>query len=192
MIITPEIEELKNLVEQKYGKLLGTSNDFATFSQHLMVVKHLSVSPSTLKRLWGYVNDEHEPRHSTLDMLAQYLGYESFRAFTLWLKTSSKYNSSFFNASMLLSKDVGVSQIVEIGWRPNRIVRLRYLGDSLYEVLTSENSKFCPGDRFITGCFIKEQPLYLPFLERGGQRTPPFVAGRNGGLTVIHVETEKQ
>lgn len=51
----------------------------------------------------------------------------------------------------------------------------------------SQNSKFVPGDSFVTGCFIKEQPLYLPYIERPDGRTAPFVAGRNGGLTIINV-----
>ena len=29
---TPEIEELKSLVEQKYGKILATTTDFEEFS----------------------------------------------------------------------------------------------------------------------------------------------------------------
>lgn len=79
---------------------------------------------------------------------------------------------------------------VEIGWSPNRIVRLEYQGDSRYAVLMSHNSKMLPGDSFVTGCFIAKQPLYLPFLERGGERTPPFVAGRNGGLSIVRVVKE--
>lgn len=74
-----------------------------------------------------------------------------------------------------------------IGWSPNRLVRLRYVGESRYEVVLSQNSKLVPGDSFVTGCFIKEQPLYLPYIERPDGRTAPFVAGRNGGLTIINV-----
>lgn len=33
----------------------------------------------------------------------------------------------------------------------------------------------------------EEQPLYLPYIERPDGRTAPFVAGRNGGLTIINV-----
>ena len=73
------------------------------------------------------------------------------------------------------------------GWSPNRILRLRYLGESTYEILASENSKLEAGDHFVTGCFIKEQPLYLPYIERNGERTASFVAGRNGGLTLISI-----
>lgn len=70
---TPEIEELKLLIEQKYGKTLGTTTDFEEFSVHLSHDTGQNVSASTLKRLWGYVNDSHKPRMFTLDILAQYL-----------------------------------------------------------------------------------------------------------------------
>ena len=107
--------------------------------------------------------------------------------FTHWLKTSTKYNSSFFKANQLVSSDLREGSLVSIGWSPNRLLLLRYLGDSTYEIEKSENSKLLPGDRFVTGCFIKEQPLFLPYIERGGKRTASFVAGRNGGLTVISI-----
>lgn len=51
----------------------------------------------------------------------------------------------------------------------------------------SDNSKLQPGDRFVAGCFIKSYPLYLPYIERNGEHTASFVAGRNGGLTVINI-----
>ena len=70
---------------------------------------------------------------------------------------------------------------------PNRTLRLNYLGESEYEVTRSENSKIQAGDRFMAGCFIKNSPLYLPYIERNGARTAPFVAGRNGGLTIINI-----
>ena len=66
------------------------------------------------------------------------------------------------------------------------------MGESRYEVESSQNSKLMPGDSFVTGCFIKEQPLYLPYIERPEGRTAPFVAGRNGGLTIINVISNKK
>ena len=123
----------------------------------------------------------------TLDVLSQYIGHKNYMEFTHWLKTSTKYNSSFFKANQLVSSDLREGSLVSIGWSPNRLLLLRYLGDSTYEIEKSENSKLLPGDRFVTGCFIKEQPLFLPYIERGGERTASFVAGRNGGLTVISI-----
>lgn len=184
---TPEIEELKSLVEQKYGKILGTTTDFEEFSLYLEKKTGKRVSASTLKRLYGYVNDDHKPRIVTLDILAQYIGHKNYMEFMQWLKTSTKYNSSFFKANQLVSSDLQEGEEIVIGWSPNRILQLRYLGNSTYEIEAAENSKLQVGDKFVTGCFIKEQPLYLPYIERDGERTPSFVAGRNGGLTLIRM-----
>lgn len=185
---TPEIEELKLLIEEKYGKQLLTTTDYEEFSGFIERVLGRTVSSSTLKRLWGYVNDNHKPREVTLDVLASYLGHKSFGDFCRWLKTSSRYNSSFFHAGQLVSADIEKGATVSIGWPPNRLIELSYLGESTYEVKHASNSKMQRGDRFVTGCLIKGQPLYLPYLERDGERTPPFVAGRNGGLTVVELK----
>lgn len=184
---TPEIEELKLQVEQKYGRVLNTSTDFDEFSLTMGQQMDRRLSASTLKRLWDYVNDSHRPRIFTLDLLSQYIGHKDFASFKQWLKTSTRYNSSFFNAEQLVSSELAPGSIIEIGWSPNRLVRLYYLGNSRYEVTHSDNSKMLPGDQFIAGCFIKEYPLYLPYLERDGEHTAPFVAGRNGGLTLINI-----
>lgn len=185
---TPEIEELKQLVEEKYGKAINTTTDFEEFSFFLYKECDKKISASTLKRLWGYVNDEHTPRTATLDTLADYVGHHDFATFKKWLKTSVRYNSSFFEAEQILSSKLDVGREVNIGWSPNRLVRLRYLGDNWYEVAKSQNSKLKAGDKFTSGCFILGQPLILPFVERKGAQTPPFVAGRNGGLTVLELK----
>ena len=184
---TPEIEELKSLVEQKFEKILSTTTDFEEFSYYLEKEVGTRVSASTLKRLYGYVSDEHKPRMVTLDALAKYIGHKNYMAFCQWLKTSTKYNSSFFKANQLVSSDLAEDAQIAIGWSPNRVLQLRYLGNSTYEIEASENSKLKQGDRFVTGCFIKEQPLFLPYIERDGERTASFVAGRNGGLTMIRI-----
>ena len=59
---TPEIEELKSLIEQKYGKMLCTTTDFEEFSIYLKQKWGKSISSSTLKRLYGYLNGDHKPR----------------------------------------------------------------------------------------------------------------------------------
>ena len=186
-MITPEIEELKNLVNLRYNRRLSTTTDFEEFSLHLKRRYDIDVSTSTLKRLYGYVNDSHKPRIQTLDSLARYVGYNSYNSFVEWLKRSVRFNSSFFNSEQIVSSDLESGDQIEIGWAPNRLLRLRFLGNSTYSVLEAQNSKVMVGDRFVTGCFIIGQPLYLPYLERDGELTPSFVAGRNGGLSIVRI-----
>lgn len=184
-VITPEIEELKRLVEDRYGRKLETTTDFEVFSLYATKKTGRDISSSTLKRLWGYVNDSHKPRVFTLDILAQYVGHGNFNEFTEWLKTNVRFNSAFFDAPQISSGDLAEGTHIEIGWSPNRQLLLKYLGDSRYEVVESRNSKLQVGDTFATGCFIKGQPLFLPYIQRGDERTTSFVAGRNGGLTIL-------
>lgn len=66
----PEIQELLKAVEKKYSQNLRTTTDFDVFSLHLKLQLDVSISTSTLKRLWGYVKDKHKPRNQTLDSLA--------------------------------------------------------------------------------------------------------------------------
>lgn len=185
-IYKPEVVELLTLVETKYAHPLHTSTDFDEFSLFLKKQMHMQVSTSTLKRLWGYVNDNHTPRLRTLDILSQYLGYEHFTHFCTWLKSSTVYNSSFFTAKQILSKELTVESELEIGWVPNRYLRLRYKGDALFEVTEARQSKLLTGDCFEVSSFLMGQPLSLPYILRNGQRTPPFIAGRNGGLTLLN------
>ena len=109
-----EIEELKLQVERKYGKVLGTSTDFYDFSLVMERLTGNHISPSTLKRMWGYVNDTHKPRRLTLDLLSRYLDYEDYQAFLRWLKTNTKYNSSFFSARQLISSEQATGTTIEI------------------------------------------------------------------------------
>lgn len=182
----PEIVELLALVEQKYHKKLQTTTDFDEFSFHFKQQTEENISTSTLKRLWGYVNDSHTPRQHTLNLLAKYIGHEDFNQFRLWLKSSEVYNSSFFSTKQLQTKELTPGQEIEIGWSPNRYLRLRYQGESEYLITEAVQSKLQTGDRFEATTFLMGEPLFLPYILRNGNRTSPFIAGRNGGLTLIN------
>ncbi len=185
-VYKPEIAELLLQVEKAYAKPLNSSTDFEELSIQLKYKLGMSLSSSTLKRLWGYVNDAHSPRPQTLDVLARYLGHADFKDFCMWLKHTTAYNSSFFSAKRILVEDLNPGMEVEIGWSPNRYLRLRYKGDGLFEVREAKESKLVRGDLFQAVSFLMGQPLFLPYVERGGKRLSPFIAGRNGGLTMLN------
>ena len=185
-VYKPEIAELLLQVEKAYAKPLNSTTDFEELSIQLKYKLGMSLSSSTLKRLWGYVNDAHSPRPQTLDVLARYLGHADFKDFCMWLKHTTAYNSSFFSAKRILVEDLNPGMEVEIGWSPNRYLRLRYKGDGLFEVREAKESKLVRGDLFQAVSFLMGQPLFLPYVERGGKRLSPFIAGRNGGLTMLN------
>ena len=182
----PEIVELLLQVEQKYQKGLRTTTDFEEFSFYLSNQIGESISPSTLKRLWGYVNDNHESRIRTLDLLARYLGYTNFKDFTIDLKIKNNQNSSFFSVKQLQTEWLSPGDEVEIGWSPNRYVKLLYMGNNLFKVIEALQTKLLIGDLFETTVFLQGHPLLVSYILRQNQKTAPFIAGRNGGLTLIN------
>ena len=181
-----EINELMSLVEKKFGRRLNVSNGFEEFALLLSNEVQVGVSASTLKRLYGYVGDVHTPRMSTLDVLAQYVGHAGFSDFCLWLRRESPCSSQFFSASGLSVSDLSVFDEVEIGWLPNRYVRLLYRGDTTFEVVEVRESQLQVGDVLEASSFILGEPQYFPYILRNGERTSSFVVGRNGGLTLLN------
>ena len=89
----PEYSFLRFEVERKWGRRLSTSADFAALSEAM----DERVSPSTLKRFWGYVGDMPDPRTSTLDSLARYAGFLDFKAFRENLAASGRLSSLYFH-----------------------------------------------------------------------------------------------
>lgn len=132
--------------------------------------------------MWGYVNMTPVPRQATLDVLAKYIGKKDYRTFCEDLKHSETFQSRFFTADFINSCDLAPEARIEIGWNPDRKVTLRYIGDGLFEVESTHNSKLLPGDRFEAANFIKGYPLYISRILRNGEYTPSYIAGRQGGI----------
>lgn len=184
----PELAYLLDEVEQKYGRRIATTTDFESLS---VVIEHQigeMLSSSTLKRLWGYVSLNPTPRIATLDILSRYIGHKNFKAFCESLKESKAFVSTFFTSKYQTVSELTPGVIVTIGWAPNRVVNLNYLGEFQFEVLSSENSQLLPGDRFELSEIIVGYPLYISRILRDGEYTPSYVAGRQRGISLMKVE----
>ena len=186
----PELAYLLTEVENKYGRRIATTTDFESLS---FVIEHQTgeqISSSTLKRLWGYVSLNPTPRIATLDVLSKFVGHKNFKAFCESLKESKNFVSTFFTARCQTVAELRSGVEVTIGWAPNRLVRLNYLGDFLFEVVCSENSQLLPGDMFELSEIIIGYPLYISRILRDGKYTPSYVAGRNDGINLLNIETK--
>ncbi|AYB29957.1 hypothetical protein [Chryseolinea soli] len=80
-----QIEKCRQRIEEKVGWGPGTewqNQDFEALSARIYKETKVSLSVSTLKRLWGKIRYEGTPNIGTLNALAQFVGYENWRAFT--------------------------------------------------------------------------------------------------------------
>jgi hypothetical protein len=79
-----KISLLREEIEKALGKTLKTPKDFDFLSECVFEKLHENISPTTLKRLWGYLHDAGStPRQSTLDLLSRFIGYSDFNAFSV-------------------------------------------------------------------------------------------------------------
>lgn len=78
------IEKCRQLIEQKlaWGSSEYWQNqDYERLSERIFEVTNITLSTSTLKRVWGKVQYNSTPNLSTLNALAQFAGYENWRNF---------------------------------------------------------------------------------------------------------------
>ncbi|HOY15967.1 MAG TPA: hypothetical protein PLC89_01685 [Haliscomenobacter sp.] len=87
MIIENEeklIEQCKTLIEAELAwgsSAHWTTHDFKELSQKIFAKTAVTLSPTTLKRIWGKLKYESAPTLTTLNTLAQFLGFAHWRAF---------------------------------------------------------------------------------------------------------------
>ncbi len=182
--LTQQYNQLKAVVEKAAGRKMCTPRDFDFLAMRIFDTTRTYMSPTTLKRFWGYLNNgkSYQPRKSTLDLLSIYVGYKDFDSYCLSSSGNNSINSDYIKSPTLYVTSLAKGNIVKLMWDPNRCVRVKYLGDDMFEVVESVNSKLSEGDRFCCGCFIDGEPLYLTRLVRNDQALGAYVCGQDGGI----------
>lgn len=75
------ILQLRDAIEKKTRRYPATPKDFDCLAADIYEQLHESVSASTLKRVWGYVDSDSTPRITTLNVLAKFIGYSNWHDF---------------------------------------------------------------------------------------------------------------
>lgn len=181
----PELQSLREAVEARFKIPVKTTAGFERLSAAIEFDLGENLGASTLKRLWGYIPSHTTPRLTTLDILSRYAGHKDFKAFcaSLHAEDSSDF---ILERSYITAAELTAGDRIRIGWAPNRLVTLAYLGNDSFEVLDSANAKLLPGDRIEASCLLKGWPLFVPgVLRADGTLTPPYIAGKAHGISVL-------
>ena len=182
---SPEIKCLRSDLEQRVGQQLQSPADFQLLIQQIWEKNHAVLSLSTIKRLWGYVESNGAPRLSTLNTLAQFLGFTDWNAYLVALEQRGGIESAMFTGEGIQTADLQVGDKIAVAWQPNRQCTFRYIGDNQFVVEESKNAKLQQGTIFSAARFMIGQPMYLDnILLADGTRTS-YVAGKRNGLTSV-------
>ena len=183
----PEVIALRKEIEQHLGRSLQSPSDFEYFIGQIWEKQRQVISLSTIKRLWGYIDSNGQPRLSTLNTLSQFLGYADWSAYLVVLEQRTESESAWFNGEGIRSSELTKGDLVEVSWQPNRVCRFRYLGDNHFVVESSKNAKLQTGDSFDAIAFTIGKPMFLDNLKRQECVTTSYVAGKKNGITSVQL-----
>lgn len=159
-----------------------TAKHFERLSESVYGLTGVLLSPTTLKRLWGYLNENVTPRVATLDILARYCGWRDYQDFIGG--DTPEIESGSVGASVLRADgDVARGSRVRLFWPPSRSCLIEYKGSLDWVVISSEGTRLQPGDTFRCPVIISGEPLYLDNLIHAGSRRGVYVCGRRSGVT---------
>ena len=156
----------------------------------MMLHEHLS--PTTLERVWGYSTRHYDTvSRRTLDVLARYIERVSWDDYCDYLKHTADTESDFFTEGILDVSSLTVGTCLRLGWQPDRVCEVRYLGDYRFIVESVTNGSLRVGDTFSCLQFQLGKPLYMDCFEREGEPTGQsqrYAVGRENGLTMVEIK----
>lgn len=178
MIFSPYIQDR---LKQKYGGDLHGPSDAERLTLDIETVTGEHIGVNTVKRLLGMIDDEREPRLSTLDIIAHYLGHKDWEELQLFDKRS---NSDFGDddEGVLKASSLLVDSCLSVSYPPDRVLRLRFLGNDRFLVEQSEHSKLHVDDEITVTHFVKGYPLLVSEVVRSGRSLGTFIAGKKRGI----------
>ena len=170
-------------IEKAVGKELRTPKDYDMLRMRIYERLHVMISTTTLKRIWGYLNEEVMTRKGSLDILAQFIGYKDFDDYTVNAKSCSEAQSSpVMSRRLNVPEELKAGDRLPILWHPDRQCEVVYLGNLMFRVLSSCNTRLQPNNTFQCSLLIEGEPLYLDQLIQDCHPPVAYVCGKRSGI----------
>lgn len=145
------------------------------------------VSTSTIKRLLGFAGTPETaptPRANTLDIVAKWLGYDTYKSLLTSIGESDDASEFTTKTSIDIDQLDAGSQI-QVRYEPSRVIVMTYLGNGEFVVNEAKNCKLFQGDRLRVTHLVLGQEMLVRDVIRNGHSLGGYRAGKDGGLTSI-------
>lgn len=194
MMATEETEKIYNSlrcqVEHLIGLELKIRRHFDMLAETVFTQTRNMISPTTLRRFWGYQETSVSVSRHTLDVLSMFVGCRDWDDFKLHSEQQAEGEESSRSGFLLdvrkvRSEALDCGQQVVITWLPDRRVVVVHEGTDVFRVVSNENSKLRPGDTFHCVQLVEGQPLFCTDLLRNGHAPMSYVGGKKGGIKFI-------
>lgn len=180
------LQTLIHATNQSLGYTPKTPTDFNDLSLAIKKKTNYSISLSSLKRLWGYVDYKSFPSPNTLNILARYNEYEDWEDFLKSNEFSEdSQTSEFLKGSVIDAESLIPGDTVRINWELDKTCDIEYLGDHRFRITSSQNIKLKGGDTFTLHSVCVGLPFFAADIHREDEIIPGYVGAKNNGITSI-------
>lgn len=183
--VPPHREELERvaqrLIEQRTGRQFSVLHDFDWLANEIQQTTHTYISPTTLRRFWGY-QERASLRTTSLNIIATFIGYAKWADFAKAMADGNSPQSGNIERRRLLASDLSKGTHVELRWAPNRCVVVRYEGKQTFSIVSVEGSKLLPGGIFHCMMMLENEPLYLSSLTYPNTSPTDYICGQSTGV----------
>lgn len=182
----PQITALRNAVEKRFGHPIESRTDFSLLAQEIERVTHDHIAENTLRRLWGKIAGYGTVFTRTLDVLSRYVGQDHWKTFCTAIQKSSLGESDIISDGTTIKvEDLVSGDRIRIGWLPDRMCVVEYVGGRTFRAIDAKNSTLQVGDTFECSVMVRNYPLFVDNLVHGGEHCTRYSIGLINGLTTL-------
>lgn len=176
------LKALTHRVEETANMKASTPKGFELLSEVIFKRTNVLLSPTTLKRLWGYLDEAVTARRSTLDTLSRFCGWRDYEHFMSG-HTPDVESGNVGSKVIRAGENILPGGRIRLFWNPSRVCEIEYLGNLNWKVVASEGTRLKSGDRFRCPLIVAGEPLYLDKLIKEGTPAGVYVCGSKTGIS---------
>lgn len=175
------------ITNENLGYTPTTPTGFNDLSRQIRQITGDTLSPSTIKRIWGYIPYDGDFSQTTLNILARYNGFKDWESFkkSLIANTSIDDQSGFHDQTITETSKYRPGDRIELSWNDGKVCELECVGHMRFRVLRSENIKLKTSDTVTLHTLCIGQPVYISDIIRGDMQFTAYVGAKKGGLLSI-------
>lgn len=153
-------EEIIKQIKAKSGLLLDQAKDISVLADKIFADTGRNIGVTTLKRLFGTINDSRKTNEYTLNTIAMYLGYATWQKYTETNSIDSVWNFSEDETYHIQELAIGTNFCVEYLNRKVSFVVIQRDGINVLEVVSAKivaykKETFCMSTRLVSAKFYK-------------------------------------
>lgn len=183
---TKALKALIDKTNQKFGFTPSSPTEFNELIVSIFNYTGRTISLSTIKRLWGYIDYDGFPTATTLNILAQYNGYADWNAYMLKGESPDhEDDSGFMEDTVIDATKIKEGEKMRLQWSSNKMCDIECIAPMRFRVIKSRNIKLKEGDTFSFRTISIGMPIFVRDILRDGIFLPAYVGAKKGGLQSV-------